>query len=68
MFDELNFTAYGYFDDGLNSQNTWQGTYDPALDTRGRGYPDWLPENTTTIPPNSPTDVFDKETQQWVAA
>lgn len=59
MFNEgLSFIAYGYFDDGLNSQNTWQGSYFAEEDTRGRGYPDWIPVNTTPLVPPSVTSKF----------
>lgn len=56
--EELNYIAYGYFDSGLNSQNTWQGGYYPSEDTLGRGYPDWLPEHTTLLPPPTATSYF----------
>ena len=58
MSDELNFIAFGFFDDGLNSQSTWQGSYFAEEDTRGRGYPDWLPDNTTTLAPLSVNSRF----------
>ena len=59
MFDEqLNFIAYGYFPDGLNSQNTWQGGYRADEDTLGRGYPDWVPAETTLIAPPSAKSRF----------
>jgi hypothetical protein len=54
----FSFTVYGFFEDGTNQQTTWQGECSPGEDLRGRGYPDWLPENTTTLAPPSPTSRF----------
>lgn len=60
-----SYTAYGFNEDGTNQQATWQGEYIAEEDTRGRGYPDWIPDNTTLLPPGPPDDVFDTVTQTW---
>ena len=55
---ELYAVVYGFFADGLNSQNIWDICYAPSEDTQGRGYPDWVPEHTTLLRPPLATSRF----------
>ncbi|WP_034619321.1 hypothetical protein [Chitinibacter tainanensis] len=59
MSNQVSFIAYGYSEQTQqHNSNVWQGAYDPAQDLKGRGYPDWIPDNSTALAPPSPTAKF----------